>query len=80
MTVASSTSFTRLNKWQLSLFPIHWRDRADRDAVGARGTRATMMPAPMRKTFSGATSGKFINGVLGTVYKQLGGEEEPEKK
>jgi len=34
----------------------------------------------LAKTFSGPTSGKFINGVLGTVYKQLGGEEQPEKK
>jgi len=25
----------------------------------------------LAKTFSGRTSGKFINGVLGTVYKQL---------
>jgi len=25
----------------------------------------------LAKTFSGPTSGKFINGVLGTVYKQL---------
>ena len=28
----------------------------------------------LAKTFSGQTSGKFINGVLGTVYKQM----EPE--
>ena len=25
----------------------------------------------LAKTFSGKTSGKFVNGVLGTVYKQL---------
>jgi len=25
----------------------------------------------LAKTFSGQTSGKFINGVLGTIYKQL---------
>ena len=25
----------------------------------------------LAKTFSGTTSGKFINGVLGTVYKQI---------
>ena len=31
----------------------------------------------LAKTFSGQTSGKFVNGVLGTVYKQLGGEEVP---
>ena len=30
----------------------------------------------LAKTFSGSTSGKFVNGVLGTVYKQLGGDEQ----
>ena len=34
----------------------------------------------LAKTFAGQTSGKFVNGVLGTVYKQLGGEEAPDKK
>jgi len=29
----------------------------------------------LAKTFSGKTSGKFVNGVLGTVYKELGGEQ-----
>jgi len=29
----------------------------------------------LAKTFSGQTSGKFINGVLGTVYKQIKPEE-----
>lgn len=29
----------------------------------------------LAKTFSGQTSGKFINGVLGTVYKQMQPEE-----
>ena len=37
----------------------------------------------LAKTFAGQTSGKFVNGVLGTIYKQLGGEDnktsEPEK-
>lgn len=28
----------------------------------------------LAKTFSGPTSGKFVNGVLGTVYKQLNPE------
>lgn len=28
----------------------------------------------LAKTFSGKTSGKFVNGVLGTVYKQLNPE------
>jgi N utilization substance protein B len=35
----------------------------------------------LAKTFSGQTSGKFVNGVLGTIYKQLQpaeGEAKPE--
>ena len=34
----------------------------------------------LAKTFSGQTSGKFVNGVLGTVYKQLSPEEAKEGK
>lgn len=38
----------------------------------------------LAKSFSGPTSGKFVNGVLGTVYKQIAPEEakqkEPENK
>ena len=30
----------------------------------------------LAKTFAGQTSGKFINGVLGTVYKQLENKDE----
>ena len=30
----------------------------------------------LAKTFSGQTSGKFVNGVLGTVYKQLDPEAQ----
>ena len=30
----------------------------------------------LAKTFSGQTSGKFINGVLGTVYKQIDPEAQ----
>lgn len=37
----------------------------------------------LAKTFGGQSSGKFINGVLGTLYKEIGGveekKEEPEK-
>lgn len=33
----------------------------------------------LAKTFSGKTSGKFVNGVLGTVYKQLNPETEEPK-
>jgi len=34
----------------------------------------------LAKTFSGPTSGKFINGVLGTVYKQLSPGAQDDKK
>ena len=31
------------------------------------------------KTFGGDSSGRFVNGVLGTVYRELGGSEQEEK-
>ena len=34
----------------------------------------------LAKTFGGESSGKFINGVLGTVYKEIGGPEKDESK
>ena len=34
----------------------------------------------LAKTFSGQTSGKFVNGVLGTVYKQLAPEEQKQEE
>ena len=34
----------------------------------------------LAKNFSGESSGKFINGVLGTVYRELGLEEQESKK
>ena len=34
----------------------------------------------LAKNFSGETSSKFINGVLGTVYKSIKKEESPEDK
>lgn len=34
----------------------------------------------LAKTFGGQSSGKFINGVLGSLYKELGGEAAPETK
>lgn len=33
----------------------------------------------LAKTFGGESSGKFINGVLGTVYKEINKEEKTEK-
>ena len=32
------------------------------------------------KRYGDSESGKFVNGVLGTVYKQMGGEENKEKE
>jgi len=34
----------------------------------------------LAKTFGGESSGKFINGVLGTVYKQVSKEQKAENK
>lgn len=34
----------------------------------------------LAKTFSGRTSGKFVNGVLGTVYKQIDPEAAADSK
>jgi N utilization substance protein B len=34
----------------------------------------------LAKNFGGESSGKFINGVLGTVFKEMGGGEEEAKK
>jgi len=33
----------------------------------------------LAKNFGGESSGKFVNGVLGTVFKEIGGEENKEK-
>jgi len=34
----------------------------------------------LAKTFGGESSGRFINGVLGTVFREMGLETEKEKK
>lgn len=34
----------------------------------------------LAKSFGGESSGKFINGVLGTVYKEIGGPENKKKE
>ena len=33
----------------------------------------------LAKAFAGETSGKFVNGVMGTIYKEMGGPEKEEK-
>ena len=34
----------------------------------------------LAKNFGGESSGRFVNGVLGTVFKEIGGEENKEQK
>ena len=34
----------------------------------------------LAKTFGGESSGKFINGVLGTVYKEIGGADDKKQE
>jgi N utilization substance protein B len=34
----------------------------------------------LAKSFGGESSGRFINGVLGTIYKELGGSENSNKQ
>lgn len=34
----------------------------------------------LAKAFGGESSGRFVNGVLGTIYKEIAGEEEKEEK
>ncbi|MFA6410126.1 MAG: transcription antitermination factor NusB [Candidatus Buchananbacteria bacterium] len=34
----------------------------------------------LAKTFGGESSGKFVNGVLGTIYKEMAAQKEPENK
>jgi N utilization substance protein B len=34
----------------------------------------------LAKNFGGESSGKFVNGVLGTVFKEIGGEEDKKQK
>lgn len=34
----------------------------------------------MAKNYGGPNSGRFVNGVLGTIYKEIKGKNEPEKK
>lgn len=31
----------------------------------------------LAKTFGGESSGKFVNGVLGTIYKEMEGKQQP---
>jgi N utilization substance protein B len=73
------------NVLRLGLFELMW---GDREAVPPKV--AINEAIELAKSFGGESSGRFINGVLGTVYKEMGepgkddapprkkkGEEEP---
>ena len=61
------------NILRLGLYELLYEDR---DAVPPKV--AINEAIELAKNFGGESSGKFINGVLGTIYKQISGEAEPE--
>ena len=54
------------NVLRIGLFELLYADKAE-----VPPKVAINEAIELAKTFSGQTSGKFVNGVLGTVYKQL---------
>lgn len=70
---------TAAPEWPISQIPIIDRNvlriglfellYSDREAVPPKV--AINEAIELAKTFSGQTSGKFVNGVLGTIYKQF---------
>ena len=62
------------NVLRLGLFELLFSDRTKVPAKVAINEAIELA-----KTFGGESSGKFINGVLGTVYKEIGGPEKNEK-
>lgn len=65
------------NILRVGLFELIFMDRKEVPAKVAINEAIELA-----KTFGGESSGKFVNGVLGTVYKELGepGKEEVSKK
>jgi transcription antitermination protein NusB len=66
------------NVLRIGLFELLYSDKAE-----VPPKVAINESIELAKTFSGQTSGKFVNGVLGTVYKQLSPKSqksETEKK
>lgn len=65
------------NVLRLGLYELLFEDRAQVPAKVAINEAIELA-----KTFGGETSGKFVNGVLGAVYKELGepGKDETTKK
>lgn len=71
-------AITDRNVLRLGLYELLFADRRE---VPARA--AINEAIELAKTFGGESSGKFVNGVLGTIYKELGepGKDEvPAKK
>lgn len=58
------------NVLRIGLFELLYSDRAE-----VPPKVAINEAIELAKTFGGESSGKFINGVLGTVYKEIGIEE-----
>ena len=63
------------NVLRIGLFELLYADKAE-----VPPKVAINESIELAKTFSGATSGKFVNGVLGTVYKQIDPEAESNKQ
>ena len=65
------------NILRLGLYELLFMDRTEVPAKVAINEAIELA-----KTFGGETSGKFVNGVLGTVYKEIGepGKDETSKK
>lgn len=70
-------AFIDRNILRIGLFELLFEDRAQVPAKVAINEAIELA-----KTYGGETSGKFINGVLGAVYKELGepGKDETSKK
>ena len=74
----SQTPIVDRNALRIGLFELLFQDKGE---VPARV--AINESIELAKTFGGERSGKFINGVLGTIYKEMGEpgkDEEPKKK
>lgn len=65
------------NVLRIGLYELLWGDRKEVPAKVAINEAIEL-----GKTFGGETSGKFVNGVLGAVYKEIGepGKDEKSKK
>lgn len=63
------------NVLRIGLYELLYEDRE-----GVPPKVAINEAIELAKTFGGESSGKFINGVLGTVYKEMGIEEDNNKK